>query len=162
MSASFFLFPDLIQNNGEVADNTVETAEHACNKHFPRGDLSQFVDAGYIEEFALNETSLHIEAFLYSFGVFCNNPRSCSCIFFRHSESGGTIQVFCQVGILSAFHSEPDDRVFVNAVVDACLAQLFTELGIVCNIDAFVVNHNAGNSLFQLCFQVGHSLLFFK
>ena len=162
MSASFFLFPNLIEDNGEVADNTVETTKDTCDKHFPRRDLGEFVDTGDIEEFALNKTGFDIEAFFYSLGIFCNNPSSRSCVFFRHSESGSSIQMFCQISIISAFHCKTDDGVFVYAVINASFPKLFTELGIICDIDAFVIDQNTGDSLFKLCFEFCDGLLFFQ
>ena len=70
--------------------------------------------------------------------------------------------MLCQVGVLGAGDSKADDGVLINAVVDAGLAQLFAELGVVCDVNALIVDHNAGDSLLELCLQLGDSLLLFK
>ena len=67
-----------------------------------------------------------------------------------------------KIRIRSSLHCEPDHRVLVNAVVHAGFTQLFPELGVACNVNALIVNQNAGDRFFKLGLQVGNRLLFFQ
>jgi hypothetical protein len=113
---------------------------------------------------AFHEASLHDELLgLIAILVLAQDAGSShGVILVSKSNSGVALEVLSQTLQSGTLNCQTQHGVLHDHVINACLTQLLTELGVVLDVNAAVSDDAAGNRTLKLCLQISDVSLLFR
>ena len=136
-SGAVLLHPDLIQDEGQAGDRCQEGTQDGCNQCILAGQLTEAVQLISRQHGALNDAALNGQGLqLVLLGELANDTSGGDGVAGGGSHSGSAVQNLREI-IAAILCSEIGQGVLNNGVLDAGLAELLTQLGILSNVDTF-------------------------
>ena len=154
----------LLVNNGlndtcKSCNRRIECGADSRHKNIVGREICKLVNGVKVDDLAVQVTGLNLET-LVIFGEFLCDA-GCSCVVLRRSgKCGGTGENVFQLSKTCLICCTAKKCILNDGVVDACLTELFAELGVISNAYTAVLNENACNGVVELIGDIGDSLFF--
>ena len=98
--------------------------------------------------------------------VFCELLENTGCgnvVFLGNGNSGSALKHFLEAFQVSFVSGSAEDGVLHDGILNTCFAEFTAKDSVVCDVDAFVFDEDAGNGVIQLCSKcLNLRLLLFK
>ena len=152
-SGAVLLHPDLIQDEGQAGDRCQEGTQDRSDQSVLAGQLTEAIQLIGGQDRAFDDATLDGQGLqLVLLGELANDTSRGDGVAGGGSHSGGTVQNLREI-VASILSGEIGQGVLNDGVLDACFAELLTQLGILSNSDTLVVDENHGSSFLDLAGQ---------
>ena len=149
-SGAVLLHPDLIQDEGQAGDRSQEGTQDRSDQSILAGQLTEAVQLISTHDGAFNDAALDGQSLqLVLLGKLADDTSRGDGVAGGGSHCGSAVQNLGEI-VTSISGCEIGQSVLNNGVLDAGLAELLTQLGILSNSDALVVNENDGSGFVDL------------
>ena len=155
-SGAVLLHPDLIQNEGQAGDRCQEGTQDRSDQSVLAGQLTEAVQLVSGQDRAFHDAALDGQGVLVLLGKLADDTSRGDGVAGGGSHSGGTVQNLREI-IAAILCSEIGQGVLHDGVLDAGLAELLTQLGVLSDGDPFLVDEDDGRGFLDLAGQIGNN-----
>ena len=152
-SGAVLLHPDLIQNEGQAGDRCQEGTQDRSDQSVLAGQFTEAIQLIGGQDRAFDDTTLDGQSLqLVLLGELANDTSRGDGVAGGGSHGGSAAENLGEIvaGILGC---EIGQGVLNNGILDACFAELLTQLGILSNSNTLVINEDHGSSFLNLAGQ---------